>query len=222
MPHDSPHNNSVTIWGRGSSVNVQKVLWAAEELGLSYDHIVVGGKFGGNDTPEYRAMNPNGLVPVLRDSDGSLHWESNSILRYLAARYGTEAATLWPADPARRSESDRWMDWALTMIGEPMRVLFWGLVRDPVQADLNAMSRAEEQAALYWTRLDEHLAAQAARGQDFIAGASLTMGDIPLGCYLRRWMAFPITRPALPDLEAWYGRLQQRPGYARHVMIPLE
>jgi len=204
----------ITIWGRHTSSNVQKVLWAADELGLGYDRVDVGGKFGGNDAPEYRAMNPNGLIPVLRDTDGSIHWESNSVLRYLGSRYGNNG-TLWPADPGQRSLSDRWMDWATSLIGEPMRILFWGLVRDPAGADLNAMTRAEEQAAAYWARLDAHLASQ-----PFVAGDHLTLGDIPAACQLHRWMVFPVTRPALPHLEAWYARLQQRPGYRTHVMIP--
>lgn len=205
------------IWGRASSVNVQKVLWAADELGLRYEHINVGGRYGGNDTPEYLAMNPNGLIPVLQDSDGSLHWESNSVVRYLAARYDAEGRSLWLADPAQRSQADRWMDWASSLLGEPMRVLFWGFVRDPVQADLNAMTRAEAQAADYWGRLDVRLA-----NTSFVAGDRLTMGDIPAACQLQRWLTFPITRPHLPHLLAWHGRLTERPGYRAHVMPPME
>lgn len=205
------------IWGRASSVNVQKVLWAAEELGQRYEHINVGGKYGGNDTPQYRAMNPNGLIPVLQDSDGSLHWESNSVVRYLAARHDASGAGLWLADPVQRSQADRWMDWASSLIGEPMRVLFWGFVRDPVNADLNAMTRAEMQAADYWARLDVHLASR-----PFVAGDRLTMGDIPVGAFLQRWLSFPITRPTLPHLLAWHGRLAERPGYQAHVMVPME
>lgn len=205
------------IWGRASSVNVQKVLWAADELGLRYEHIVVGGKYGGNDTPEYRAMNPNGLIPVLQDSDGSIHWESNSVVRYLAARYDAAGTGLWLADPVQRSLADRWMDWASSLIGEPMRVLFWGFVRDPVKADLNAMTRAEDQAADYWARLDAHLA-----DRSFVAGDRLTIGDIPAACQLHRWLSFPITRPHLPNLLAWHGRMTERAGYQVHVMPPME
>jgi glutathione S-transferase len=205
------------IWGRASSVNVQKVLWAADELGQRYEHINVGGRYGGTDTPEYRAMNPNGLIPVLQDEDGGLHWESNSVVRFLAARYDGAGTGLWLADPARRSQADRWMDWASSLIGEPMRVLFWGFVRDPVQADLNAMAMAEEQLAACWARLDAHLASR-----PFLAGDRLTMGDIPAACQLQRWLGFPITRPALPHLLAWHARLAERPGYRRHVMVPME
>jgi glutathione S-transferase len=204
------------IWGRASSVNVQKVLWAADELGLPYERIDVGGRFGGTDMPAYRTMNPNGLIPVLQDADGSIHWESNSVVRYLAAQYDPAGSGLWLSDPVARSQADRWMDWASSLIGEPMRVLFWGFVRDPVQADLDAMAGAEDQAAEYWTRLDDHLA-----GRPFVAGDRLTIGDIPAACQLHRWLNFPLTRPDLPHLAAWYGRLAQRPGYARHVMVPM-
>lgn len=210
------------IWGRASSSNVQKVLWAVDELDLRYEHVSVGGKFGGTDTPEYRAMNPNGLIPVLQDGDGSLHWESNSVVRYLAAKYDTAGTGLWLADPGQRSQGDRWMDWATSLIGEPMRVLFWGFVRDPVNADLNAMAKAEVQAAEYWARLDAHLSANMQAGRPFVAGDRLTMGDIPAAIQLQRWLTFPITRPHLPHLLAWHGRLTERAGYRAHVMVPME
>lgn len=208
------------IWGRASSVNVQKVLWAAEELGLAYERIDLGGKFGGTGDPAYRAKNPNGLIPTIEDSDGTpegtvVVWESNAILRYLAARYG--AGSLWPDPPALRSEADRWMDWALTAIGGEMRLLFWGFVRDPVNANVGEMLRAADSAALLWARLDAHLAAR-----PFVAGDHLTMGDIPVGCYVQRYLSFPLDRPALPHLAAWHGRLTGRPGYRRHVMVEME
>ncbi len=207
----------IKIWGRASSSNVQKVLWAADELGLRYEHISVGGKFGGTDTPEYRAMNPNGLIPVVQDAEGGIHWESNSVVRYLAGRHDAAGTGLWLADPGARSQADRWMDWATSLIGEPMRVLFWGFVRDKVNADLNAMTKAEAQAAEYWARLDAHLA-----DRPYVAGDRLTMGDIPAAIQVQRWLNFPITRPTLPNLLAWHGRLAERPGYRTHVMVPME
>lgn len=209
------------IWGRASSVNVQKVLWAADELGLAYERIDLGGRFGGTDTAAYRALNPNGLIPTLQDSDGSLHWESNSILRYLAARYDAAGTRLWLADPVQRSLAERWMDWALTVIGEPMRILFWGFVRDPVHADLDAMSRAEAQLCDFWSRLDAWLAANAEKGWPFVGGDRLSIGDIPAACQLQRWLSFPLSRPDLPHLRAWHERLAERPGYRTHVMVPM-
>ncbi len=209
------------IWGRPSSVNVQKVLWAADELGLTYEHIVVGGKFGGTDGADYGALNPNRLVPAIADDpetpDGApvTIWESHAILRYLAARYGS--GSLWPTLPGQRSEADRWMDWLHTTIGESMRVLFWGHIRDPANGDAGAMQAAAEQLALYYARLDAHLAERA-----FVAGATFTMGDIPLGCQVQRWLSFPIQRPDLPHLRAWHDRLAERPAYRQHVMIRME
>lgn len=209
------------IWGRASSVNVQKVLWAAEELGLAYERIDLGGRFGGNDDPAYRAKNPNGLVPTIEDSDGTVVWESNAILRYLAARYRVpgdgRAAELWPENPATRSEADRWMDWALTVIGADMRMLFWGFVRDPVNAKVGEMLQAADSLAGLWARLDDHLATR-----PFVAGGHLTMGDIPVGCQVQRWLSFPIQRPDLPHLAAWHERLAERPGYRAHVMVAME
>lgn len=213
----------LTIWGRASSVNVQKVLWAADELGLDYERIDVGGPYGGNDAPEYRALNPNGLVPAIRDSGGPagkpiVIWESHAILRYLAAAYDQAGDGLWPADLAMRADADRWMDWVHTSLHEPARTLFWGLVRDPAQARPDAMKKAEADAALLWTRLEDWFARD---DRPFIAGERLTIGDMPLGCQVQRWLSFPIDRPALPRLAAWHKRLTARPGYKAHVMVKM-
>ena len=118
------------IWGRANSVNVQKVLWLADECGLAYERLDVGGPFGGNDQPWYLAMNPNGVVPTVEEA-GRILWESNAILRYLAARYAP--GTLWPLDPGERSEAERWMDWQLGTLHAGMRAIYWGLVRTPAR-----------------------------------------------------------------------------------------
>src|SRR5690606_497249 len=165
---------------------------------------------GGTDDPAYRAKNPNGLVPTAEDSDGTVVWESNAILRYLAARYG--AGLLWPEEPARRSEADRWMDWALTVLGADMRILFWGFVRDPVNAKVGEMLQAADRLAGIWARLDAHLATR-----PFVAGDHLSMGDIPVGAYVQRYLNFPLQRPDMPHLAAWHERLSGRPGYRRHI-----
>lgn len=209
------------IWGRASSVNVQKVLWAADELGLAYEHVVVGGKFGGTDTADYGRLNPNRLVPAIADDPETpgdapvTIWESHAILRYLAARYGN--GSLWPTLPGQRSEADRWMDWVHSTIGESMRVLFWGYIRDPANGDAAAMQAATDLLGQYWTRLDANLADRA-----FVAGADFSMGDIPVGCHVQRWLNFPIQHPNLPHLRAWHDRLAERPAYRRHVMVRME
>src|SRR5437588_12573952 len=117
------------IWGRNTSINVQKVLWAIGELGVAHERIDVGGSFGKNDEPEYLAKNPNGLVPTLEEEDGFILWESNTIVRYLAAKHG--AGTLEPSDPKQRADSDRWMDWASNHGGPVITPVFWALIRTP-------------------------------------------------------------------------------------------
>ena len=205
----------LTIHGRANSVNVQKALWAAEECGLGFERTDVGGAFGGNDQPWYRAMNPNGVVPTI-DDDGYVLWESNAIVRYLAARYS--AGGLWPAEPRARGEADRWMDWQQTTAGAGMTTLFWGLIRTAEdKRDLAAIERARVATAAVWQRLDAHLA-----GRAYVGGDVFTMGDIPAGAMAYRWLNLPFRRddlPAMPHLRAWYERLAARPGYAKHVMI---
>lgn len=204
----------LTIWGRRNSINVQKVLWAAEFCGLPYYSIEVGGAFGGTDTPQYLAMNPNKVVPTLQDGDVTI-WESNSIVRYLAARYGKDR--FYPADPAIRSRAERWMDWQLSTLGTPMRDLFWGYVRTPPEKrDPAALQRALILASATFRILDAHLADNA-----FVAGDAFTMGDVPVGCFTYRWFSLPLDRPDLPNLWRWYERLQAIAGYRKHVMVTM-
>lgn len=201
------------IWGRTSSVAVRKVLWAAEELGLAYERVDAGRQFGVVDTPEYRALNPNGRIPTLEE-DGFVLWESHAIVRYLAATHG--AGSLWPTDPRTRADADRWMDWANTLHAA-LRTVFVGLVRTPPEArDAAAIeaSRAETGELLA-------IPEAALAGRPYVAGDTLTMGDIPLGCHVQLWMRLPIERPPLPHLEAWFARLTERPAFQRVVDLPL-
>ena len=202
------------IWGRANSINVQKVLWAADECGVKYERTDVGGAFGGNDQPWYRAMNPNGVVPTI-DDGGQTIWESNSAVRYLSARYAQ--GSLWPLDPGERSHADRWMDWQLSTISEGMRIVFWGLVRTPEdKRDMAAIEKAASQTGELWRRLDGHLA-----DRKYVGGARFTMGDIPVGCFVYRWYALPIERPDLENVKAWYDRLATRPAYVKNVMVKM-
>jgi glutathione S-transferase len=205
------------IYGRANSINVQKALWAADECGLVYERMDVGGAFGGNDQPWYRAMNPNGVVPTIDDGGYTL-WESNSIVRYFAATHA--AGTLWPTDPKVRGEAERWMDWQLSTIQGGMTTLFWGWIRTPPEKrDLDAMEKARIATADLWTRLDGHLATRA-----YVAGSQFTMGDIPVGAMAYRWLNLPFERAGLPEtphLRAWYDRLATRPAYQKHVMVKM-
>ena len=204
----------LTVWGRTSSVNVQKVMWAVRELGLEHERIDAGGAFGKLDTPEYGAMNPNRKIPTVKDGEVVV-WESNACVRYLAARYG--AGSLWPEDPARRALSDVWMDWQQTTIQPDMNPIFWNLVRTPEpQRDMAAVKAAAERIGRSWQILDAHLA-----GHRFVAGDSLTMGDIPVGCHWWRYANLPVEKPSLPNLERWGKELHGRDGYRREVALPL-
>jgi len=202
------------IWGRNNSVNVQKVLWCCEEARIPYDRVEAGGAFGVVDTPEYRRLNGNGLVPTI-DDDGFVLWESNAIVRYLAAKHAS--GRLWPDDLARRANADRWMDWQQTTFWPAIRALFMGLVRTPVEKrDPRALEDSRLKTAEVLEVLDGHLASSA-----FVAGDDLTAGDIPLGCSIWRWMALPIERPARPNVQRWFDALAQRATYKAVVMRPL-
>lgn len=203
------------IWGRASSVNVQKVLWCADELGLVYSRVDVGGAFGGTDDPAYLAMNPNRRVPTLEDGDYAI-WESNSVVRYLAATYGDDR--IWPKDPRSRGRADRWMDWQLASLSPGMTTLFWGWVRTaPDKRSLDALERARGEAAGMWKILDAHLARH-----EYLGGQDFTMGDIPAGSMTWRWFQLPIERPDLPHLKRWHDALARRPGFQKWVMVTLE
>ena len=202
------------IWGRANSINVQKVLWAADECGMKYEREDVGGAFGGNDQKWYLDMNPNGVVPTI-DDGGRIVWESNSAVRYLSAKFA--AGTLWPNDPGQRSEADRWMDWQLSTISRGMGIIFWGLIRTaPEKRDMAAINEAIEDTGKLWARLDAHLGEHR-----YVAGPHFTMGDIPAGCFAYRWFALNIKRPEHKNLKAWYERLATRPAYAKHIMIKM-
>ena len=202
------------IWGRTNSVNVKKVLWAAEELGLWYNRIDAGLQFGVNKTPEYLQMNPTGLVPTI-DDDGFVLWESHSIVRYLAAKHG--AGKLWPTDLRQRADAERWMDWTYTFQRELQRPLFWALVRTPPEKRDPAAIEAARQTCAELLKVPERYLAE----RPYVAGKELTIGDIPLGCHVQLWMRLPIERPDQPALTAWFERLCQRTAFRKIVDIPL-
>ena len=204
----------LTIWGRRNSVNVQKAMWAVGEVGVPHERIDAGGEFGGLDTPEFAALNPNRRVPVLRDGD-TVVWESNAIVRYLAAKYG--AGTLWNPDPGARAQADIWMAWTQTMAHREFIDLFWGFVRTPpAERDMAAMRAANGRLVKHLELLHRHLG-----GQPYLAGETFTMGDIPAGALLYRYFAMEFDYPSLPNLISWYARLGERPAYQAHVAIPL-
>ncbi len=202
------------ILGRNNSSNVQKVMWCIGELGLKHERTDIGGPFGGNKDAKYLALNPMGLVPTM-DDDGFVLWESNSIVRYLAAKHGM--GTLCPADPKIRAGAERWMDWQLSAMGPAITPVFLGLIRTPPdKRDPAAIEAGRKRAAELFGMLDAHLT-----GRKFVAGDSLTIGDIPLGIMAYRWFNFPIERPEHKYARAWYERLAHRPAFKQHVMLPI-
>jgi glutathione S-transferase len=203
------------IWGRRSAFNVQKVMWLIGELELDHVHVEAGGSFGGLDTPEFLRMNPHGRIPVL-DDGGTVIWESHAIIRYLAATHS--AGRLWPWDAGARSFADRWMDWSLATLQPAFMDLFWGFYRTP-EARRNRVfiDAAIERCDRHYRLLDRHLSEQPYLGADHF-----TVGDIPAGATLYRYLSLDVGRPDIPHVESWYGRLAERAAYREHVMIPFE
>ena len=203
------------IWGRRNSVNVQKVLWCAAELGLEYERIDAGLQFGNNKEPWYLALNPNGRVPLVQDGELAL-WESNTIVRYLCATH--DHGGLYPREPRRRAVAEKWMDWQLSTLARPVSIVFQNLVRTPPGSrDLGAVATCAAEANEAFTLLDRHLHAQR-----FVGGDTFSMGDIPVGALAHRWLALDgLERPAWPAVERWLVALGARPAFREHVMLPL-
>ncbi len=201
------------IWGRVNSVNVKKALWCIDELALPYERIEAGLQHGVVNTPEYREMNPNGLVPTIVD-DGFVLWEANAIMRYLAAKHGAEK--LYPSELKRRADIERWLDWCLCTLTPAITPMFLGLYRtaEP-QRDKAAIEASRLKTADAVRILDAELAKH-----PYVSGDSFTVADIACGIFAGyRWFNFPIERPDFPNVKAWYERLVQRPAFKEHVMI---
>ncbi|MBB4859829.1 glutathione S-transferase [Novosphingobium chloroacetimidivorans] len=201
----------LTIWGRLNSHNVKKVAWLAVELGLEFERIDTGGQFGMDAA--YLAKNPNALIPTIEDGKVTL-WESNAILRYLAAQYGGER--WWPADAGARAMGDRWMDWQFGY-ADAQRDAFLHNVRKP------AAERRPELIAASVAACTRHLAVieRYLTETPWLSGVEFGIGDIPMGVYANTWFALPIERPPFPAIQAWFQRICTRPGFAEQVAIPL-
>jgi glutathione S-transferase len=208
---------TLTVWGRKTSSNVQALMWCIGELGLEVDRLDIGHIHGGNDTPQFLAMNPNGTVPVLRDGGGAPLWETGAILRYLAARYAPDS--FWPANPTHRAGVDKWAEWAKINITLGFTgPVFWRVVRtapsrrDPV-AIAEALTKLERLLAIAEAQLERHA---------FLAGDAFTLADIQFGHVLYRYFDIDIARPRWPHIERYYAALTQRPAFAAHVMVSYE
>lgn len=203
----------ITVWGRATSSNVQIVMWALAEIGLECHRIDAGHSFGKVDTPEFRAMNPNGLVPVLIDGDAEPLWESAAIVRYLGAKYGSEA--FWPADPLERAQVNKWADWIKTSFGPLFLTgVFWSLLQKPENRDAAAFTTAVEKLKPLARMLDARLAEG-----PYLGGDEPCFADIIVGTLLYRYFTLDFDRVDAPNLRAYYDRLVARPAYAKHVMV---
>lgn len=209
-----PPIDPITIWGRADSSNVQAVMWGAAELGVPVKRIDAGHRFGRLDTPEYRAMNPHGRVPTMRDGD-LIMWESCAILRYLSSRYG-DGGPFWPADPVARGQVDMWAEWAKQEGANHFTYpVFWQRIR---VSDADRDEAALTRNIARWEDALDQIEGQLAR-HDWLAGPDFTLADIVAGHYLFRWFTLDIPRRPRPLVEAYYQRLQDRPAYRQHVMV---
>jgi len=200
---------ALRVLGRQSSINVRKVLWTCEEIGIDYVQEDWGTGFASTSTPEFLALNPNGLVPVI-DSDDGILWESNTICRYLASRYGRD--DLLPPSPWKRALVERWMDWQATELNSAWRGAFHGLVRkDLAYSDPSVIA----DSARNWNRKMEILENTVATTAPFVAGDEFTLADILIGLSVNRWFHTPIERPRLPAVTAYFERLKERPSFRR-------
>jgi glutathione S-transferase len=206
----------IKIWGRNTSSNVQKVMWAIGEMKLPHQRIDVGGAFGKNNEAPYLAMNPNGLVPTLEEEDGFTLWESNSIVRYLAAKNADR--TLEPADLKTRARAQKWMDWQLSVMGPAITPVFWGLIRTPPEKrDANAIAAGKAKTVAAAKMLDEQLGKTA-----YLAGDAFSYGDIPVGIMVYRYVQLIPERPSMPNLDRWYAAISSRQAFREQVAsVPL-
>ena len=204
------------IWGRNTSSNVQKVLWALGEMKLPFDRVDVGGVFGKTKEAAYLAMNPNSLVPTLEEEDGFILWESNSIVRYLAAKHANR--TLEPVDLRTRALAHKWMDWQLSVLGPAITPVFWGLIRTPPEKrDVNAIAAGKEKTISAARIMDTQLGKTA-----YLAGSEFSYGDIPVGIMIYRYVQLIPERPATPHLDRWYEAISSRAAFKEQVaVVPL-
>ncbi|GAB5377557.1 MAG: glutathione S-transferase [Acuticoccus sp.] len=203
----------LTVWGRASSSNVQKVMWAVAELSLPHERKDVGGHFGGLDTDDYGKLNPNRLVPTVEFEDGLVMFESNAIVRTLARR--DAARRLWPAEPKAEALTDMWAEWSQLNVTAAITALFWAVVRTaPSQRDAALIAHHMDAATKGLAIADARLAQM-----PYLAGDDLTIADINFANGLYRYHTMEIDRPALPNVKRYYDSLVARPAYAEHVMV---
>lgn len=204
----------ITVLGRRSSINVQKVLWALAEAGVGFERETVGGSFGGNDTKEFRKLNPMGLVPVFRDGRFTL-FESNAIMRYVARKYGR--GSLAPRGTRAFGLAEQWVEWTGSTLAPPVGTIFWNKVRlPPEQFNAEAVKQAEKLAVANFKIANRILGKK-----PFVAGKHFSYGDIPLGAFYWRYHSIEPDRPAFPNLDRWFASLMERKPFQDWIKVPV-
>tara|TARA_B100000579_G_scaffold413235_1_gene405685 strand:- start:11 stop:646 length:636 start_codon:yes stop_codon:yes gene_type:complete len=209
-------DNMLKVYGRKDSSNVQKVLWTLNEIGVEYEQLDFGGKYGNLNTLDYLTLNPNARIPTIEE-DGFILWESNSIVRYLASKY--DSGGIYPSDPQICANANQWMDWQQTTVGQYIVPLFLGLVRTPYEDRNIGVIEASRQGMIKVMQiLDDHL-----QTNIYVSGNEFSIGDIPLGIVVYRWLKLIQDRPKMTNLETWYKLLVKRPAFKCNVLdIPFK
>lgn len=200
------------IYGRANSINVRKVLWAADEIGIPYSREDWGRGFQPLTNPAFLAINALALIPAIED-DGFVLSESNTIIRYLAAKHGR--TDLLPSDPKGRAEVERWMDWQLADLSNAWRGSFLALI---AKAPMPGGDEVIQASLKNWPQKMGMIEDQLKKTGGYIARSNFTLADIPIGLTVHRWFAsdLPIERPDLPATTDYYERLSERPPFMAH------
>lgn len=205
----------MVLWGRRTSINVQKVMWVLAELEIEYERIDVGGTFGGLRDERYVALNPHQKVPTFEDGSVVL-WESNAILRYIGFTYGADR--IFGSTAAERARSDMWMEWFQNSVYSSFQTVFHQKVKLPiVERNADVLKRAQDDVFKQFALYDSVLESSA-----YIHGNKLTLGDIPMGTCLYRYFTMNIDRPVYTQISRYYEDLMQRPAFREHVMVDYE
>jgi glutathione S-transferase len=202
----------ITLYGRPTAWNVRKVLFLLEDIGLPYERLDYGRGYQPTNTPEFLALNPNGLVPVVVDGDVVI-WESHTVLRYVAARYGPPE--YYPSEIRVRSSVDQWLDWKIAHISPAMRPLFFRHFLKMGEFTDREVAEGEAECAKLFTVLDGQLAKTGA----YVAGSEITIADSAIGMAVHRWLNLPLQRRDVPHVERYYERLSRLPSYEKTIRI---
>ena len=199
----------LTVYGRKSSANVQKVHWICKEGNLEFKQIDVGGKYGGHTSTEFKKMNPNSTIPVLKD-DSFVIYESNSIIKYISNRYNI----LKEDNDEKSALNNQWIDWASLVFGLQCATYTAHNMLLPIeQRDPNIASETKKKIVSSFEILDHQL-----YKNEFINDDKLGLADIPIGCWIHRCIILNLDFSQFKSLERWYKKLKENYGYKDAVI----